>query len=60
MAIESQYRSIDLMAIVMFALYFTIYEIFAVEIRMTLTMTFRIGQGQMLTCNLKANVRLSS
>ena len=35
------------MAIVMFAISVTVYEIFAVEISMTLTMAFIIGQGYM-------------
>ena len=34
------------MVIVMFDISVTVYEIFAVEICMILTLTFRIGQGQ--------------
>ena len=46
MPIESQCRTFYLMAVVMFALV-TIYEIFTVEICMTLTLHFRMRQGQM-------------
>ena len=36
-----------LKAMVMFDLAITVYEIFAVEISMALTVTFRMSQGQM-------------
>ena len=36
----------------------TICEIFAVKMCMTLTVTFKIGQGQMLKCQSKGHIRL--
>ena len=39
-----------LMALVIFNLSATIYEIFWIEICMTLTLTFIMGQGQMVKC----------
>ena len=41
--------------IVMFAICFTITEILAVEMCMTLALTFRIGQGQLLIFQSKVN-----
>ena len=43
---ESQRSTFYLMIIVMLVLYVTVYDICAVEICMTLTMTVRIGQGE--------------
>ena len=45
MSIERQYRHFYLMEMVLFAVYVTVYEIYAVEVCMILT--FRMGQSQM-------------
>ena len=47
MQIESLYATIFLLAITAFALSVTVCEIFTVEMCMTLTLTFKIGQDQM-------------
>ena len=47
MPIESQYRNFYFMVTVMLSLSVIIYEIFAVEICITLTMTLVIDQGKM-------------
>ena len=44
---ESPYTTCYLMAIVIFTLSVIISKVFSVEIYMTLTLTFRFGQGQM-------------
>lgn len=43
-----------MMATVMLGLYFTVCERFTVEMRMTLTLTFRLRRGQMRTSKTKA------
>ena len=53
---ESHLQTSYWRAFAMFAIYVTVYEIFAVEICMTLT--FTIGQGQIQISQSKANVRL--
>ena len=44
-SIESSYRAYYLIAKIMFSRYVTVYEIFTDEIFMTLTLSFRMGQG---------------
>ena len=58
MLIKSPYATTKLMAIVVFDLSVTILEIFAVESFMTLTLTFRTGQCQMLIWQSKGHMRL--
>ena len=41
----------------MLALYVNIYEIFTVQMCMTLTLTFRMGQGQMYVFQRKGPLR---
>ena len=43
----------------MFVLFVTVCEILAIEIVMTLILTFRMVQGQMQICQSKDHVRLS-
>ena len=47
MSIESQSRTLYLKAILMYALSVTVDDIFAVEICINLTVTFRMGKNQM-------------
>ena len=46
MPIEMPYATLYLLGIAMFALSATIFQKFAIEMCMTLTLTFRIGQCQ--------------
>ena len=46
------------MALVIFALSITAYEILTIKMCMTLTLTFRMGQCQMLIHQLKASQQL--
>ena len=45
-----------LLAIIMLSLFVTILELFTVEMCLTLTLSFRMGQGQMKICKVKAHV----
>ena len=58
MPIESHYRTLYLIAFVMFALSATAYEIFGFEICMTLILTFSMGIGQIKIYQSKANRQL--
>ena len=56
MPFDIQHKNSYLMAVVMFALSANVYEIFAVEICKILTLTKRIGQGQMSMYQSKVNM----
>ena len=52
-SIDNPYTTFYMMAVATFAVSVTIYEIFAVEKRMTISLTFRMCQGQMRICQSK-------
>ena len=56
--IERPYATSYLLAIALFALSVIVCEILTVEMRMTLTLTSRMGQDQMQICHSKGHMRL--
>ena len=52
------YATFYLLAITTFAISVTICEILTVEMGISLTLTSRIGQGQMQICKSKGHMRL--
>ena len=58
MSIERQFIALHLMALLMFALSVSVYEIFGIELCTTLILTFKKGQGQMKLYQSKTNRRL--